>query len=733
MIPVSLLKTFIKCDVIHKERFQNNGACIYIPNHTSLLDAVLLTMNLPKDIVFVANTMIVAKYRWAMRGREVLSVDPMNPYSIRNMLKVLKRGKSLVIFPEGRITVTNSLMKVYSGVGYLALKTGVPLVPIAIDGGEKAKKLTYLEGKIPTKWFPKTTMFIGEAFHLPHMEGMMMKEKKDMGSHIIYRKLQEVLLECRMLKSEHLAEVLRKRVLEAPNMVIAEDPTGNVVYKSVQGRIRAVWNTKQPILQKLNNLRAAFFEKPPTGNMTMKKLWQSTIGLSFLIDRRVTSEERVGILMPTSMAGMTVTFATLYSGRTPAMLNASMDVSTFCSCLTTGDIKSILTSRTFVTKGKLESLIEAVSKQAKVFYLEDMKGEMNIFLKLSVLKKQTERVTTPAQDILLFTSGSEGTPKGVLLTHNNIFANIQQARLMVDFTSQDKIMNALPIFHSFGLILMFLSPLCHVPTYLIPSPLMYKAIPELTYDRNGTILFGTSTFLSAYARYAHPYDFNRLRYVYAGAEKLQDNVKEQWFDKFGIRVLEGYGLTETSPILSLQTPMLYKKGTVGCLVPGVKHRLEWVDGIEDGGRLQIQAPNLMRGYLVAGEGFVPKPEWFDTGDIVNVDERGFVSIKGRAKRFVKIGGEMVSLAAVEQNAKKAVGDGEVVAVRIADARKGERIELVATSPLATKEAIRDFWKQNSITTLSLPSEIHIIGEIPLLGSGKVDVTKLTKQIQSFYD
>ncbi|MBP1309157.1 acyl-[acyl-carrier-protein]-phospholipid O-acyltransferase/long-chain-fatty-acid--[acyl-carrier-protein] ligase [Paenibacillus sp. 1182] len=694
MIPIALLKTFIKCDVFHKERLlQNNKPCIYMPNHTSLLDAVLLSMHLPKDVVFVANTMIASKYSWALQGRETISVDPMNPYSIRSMIKVLRSGKSLVIFPEGRITITNSLMKVYPGVGYISIKTGAALVPIAIDGGEKTKKLTYLEGKIPTQWFPRTTLYIGKPFHLPEMKGLLMREKKEWGSHLIYRKLQETLLKCRMLKSEHLAEVLRKRVQEAPDMVIAEDPTGK---------------------------------------MTMKKLWQSTIGISHLLDRRLRDEERLGLLLPTSIAGMVGLFAAIYSGRTPAMLNASMDTDTFCTCLRIGEIKTILTSRTFIEKGRLEYLIEAVSKEVQIMYFEDLKVEINGLLKLKVLFKERHRITSPTHDILLFTSGSEGTPKGVLLTHRNIYANIQQSRLMVDLTSEDRIMNALPMFHSFGLILTFLSPLCHVPIYMIPSPLMYKAIPEWTYDRKGTILFGTSTFLAAYGRYAHPYDFHRLRYVYAGAEKLQESVKSLWFEKFGIRVLEGYGLTETAPILALQTPMLYKSGSVGCLVPGVKHRIEPVEGISEGGRLQIQAPNLMRGYLMAEEGFVPAPEWFDTGDIVKLDGKGFVEILGRAKRFVKIGGEMVSLAVVEHHAKQAIGEGTVVAVSLKDERKGERIELVATSEHATKEKIRLYWRAHNVSPLALPTTVHVIKEIPMLGSGKADIAKVNEYIQSLY-
>lgn len=693
MLPMPLVKSIVKSEVIHKERLNNDEPCIYIPNHTSLLDAVVLAMHLPKDIVFVANTEIAKKYAWAMKGREVLTVDTTNFFSVRSMLKVLKQGKSLVIFPEGRITRTNSLMKIYLGVSFLGIKTGFPLVPIGIDGGEKAKVFTYLEGKIPTSWFPKMTVYVGEKFKIPEMPNETMREKKEMGTHLIYRQLQEVLLKCRTKNSVHLVEEFRKRVKEAPNLEIAEDLNGKV---------------------------------------TMKELWRKVLGLSMILDSK-TTDKRIGVLMPTSIAGMAGVLAILNSGKSPAMLNFSMDAPTLESCLSTGEIKTVLTARSFIEKGKLQHLVEACSKTAKVLFLEDFLLSMTTGLKLKVLASEGKQVTSPAGDIILFTSGSEGTPKGVVLTHDNIYANIQQARLVIDFTSQDKIIHALPIFHSFGLIVSFLSPLCHVPMFMVPSPLLYKAIPEIAYDKLGTLLFGTSTFLSAYGRNAHPYDFNKMRYVFSGAEKLQDHVRDMWIDKFGIRLLEGYGLTETSPILSLQTPMLYKRGTVGCLVPGVKHRIETVDGVEEGGKLLIQAPNLMKGYLISGQGFVPTPEWFDTGDIISLDKKGFVSILGRAKRFVKIGGEMISLAAVEQSVKQAIGEGEFVAVRVSDAKKGERIELVATSPETTKEKLREYWKTNNLTSLSLPSTIHIVKEIPLLGSGKADVTKITKEIQSKYD
>lgn len=706
MLPEFLMKAVTRTTVFNKERLEEKGCRLYIPNHTSLLDAVMLAVHLPKDVVFVANTQIAKDYAWAMKGREVLSVNPMNPYSVRDMLKVLRSGKSLVIFPEGKITVTNNLMKIYPGVAYLSIKTGVPLVPIAINGGEKAKFFTYIEGKIPTHYFPKTSMYIGEPFTIPVHDGMLMREKKAWGKHVIYRKLQETLFESRMPNDVHLVSVLQERAKEAPNLVIAEEMNGD-------GMVR----------------------------LKMKDLWLKVVGLSNLLNTKLSNaDKRVGVLMPTAIATMTAVFALLKDGRTPAMLNSSMDISTLRSCLRTGEILTIVTSHLFIEKAKMQEFVKACP-EINFIYLEDVRAEMTKAFEIKTFLQRNKKVTSQPSDILLFTSGSEGTPKGVLLTHKNIYANLQQARLMVDFTSQDKIANALPMFHSFGLILSFLSPLCLVPTVLIQSPLMYKAIPEITYDRNATILFGTSTFLSAYGRYADEYDFARLRFVYSGAEKLQDHVKELWFKKFGKRVYSGYGLTETAPILALQTQMLYKEDSVGCFVPGVKFRIEKVEGVEEGGKLLIQAPNLMKGYLLADKGFQPTEEWFDTGDIVTMDQKGFVTIQGRAKRFVKIAGEMVSLSVVEENAKKAIGEGEVCAIRITDHKKGERIELVVTSdkPDAQllgeylKQNLRDYWKQHNISSLSLPSHIHIQKSIPLLGSGKTDFTTLTKQIQSLYE
>jgi acyl-[acyl-carrier-protein]-phospholipid O-acyltransferase/long-chain-fatty-acid--[acyl-carrier-protein] ligase len=371
-----------------------------------------------------------------------------------------------------------------------------------------------------------------------------------------------------------------------------------------------------------------------------------------------------------------------------------------------------------------------------IIYLEDIRATVTLIDKIRGLNNYDKPLVPRKADdwaAILFTSGSEGVPKGVVLSHRNMLANAAQAAARIDFGRQDKVFNVLPVFHSFGLTVGVVLPLVSgVRVYLYPSPLHYRTVAELVYGVNATIMFGTDTFLNGYARVAHPYDFRSLRYILAGAEPVKDSTRKTYMEKFGLRILEGYGVTETAPALALNTPMFNKFGTVGRLLPGMEARLEKVEGVEEGGRLFVRGPNVMLGYLKVDRPGVLEPPaegWHDTGDIVTIDAQGFLTIKGRAKRFAKVGGEMVSLAAVEMIAAELWPNALSAVVAVPDARKGERLILVTQQKDATRSQVQAFARDRGASELMMPSEVMILEKMPLLGSGKVDMLTLAKFVQ----
>lgn len=693
---MSLIHAFLKWFLIlwFRPRFHGlhnidlSRPSIIIPNHVSLLDAVLLSFYLPKGATFVANTEIAKRFAFFLRFRKHIAVDPLNPYSIRQMLRVIKSGDSLVIFPEGRVTTTGGLMKIYSGVGYLALRTGAPVYPVAIQGLERSV-FSYLKGKLRLSWFPKVTITIGSPFTIDRNESQSMREQKSQASDLILRTLQHELFQNRMKQNVNLFdEVMEAARLNGPKLEIAKDLTTAVNYRTLLIGSYLLGD----------KLKAQLFGKPT-----------------------------VGVLLPNSVGHLITLLSLFRIGKTPAILNFSLGIRSLLDCCETAHIDTILTSRAFIEKGKLEHVIEGLQQNVKIVYLEDLKASATAWNKVSALLRYLIKQPSQAanNELILFTSGSESKPKGVVLTHTNLYANIQQAASVIDLTSRDKFFNALPMFHSFGLTAGTLLPVVKgIPVYLYPSPLHYKAVAELVYDQNATILFGTSTFMAGYGRMAHPYNFYSLRYVFAGAEKLKDDVRRLWMEKFGVRIFEGYGATETAPILSLNTPLANKPGTVGRLLPGMTARLEPVEGIDKGGQLLVKGPNVMKGYLIHNEGFVPAEEWYRTGDLVEMDADGFLSIQSRLKRFAKIGGEMVSLNLVEELAMECFGHSGFASITVNDARKGERILLLTTDESAELGKLRAYLSEKQYSPLLIPGAIKHISALPLLGSGKTDYVSL---------
>ncbi|WP_423415296.1 acyl-[ACP]--phospholipid O-acyltransferase [Hyphomicrobium sp. B1] len=692
-VSLFLFKTFFGLEVHGRENLPKAGErAIIAPNHVSLLDAGLMHALVPSHTAYAVDTMIAQTW-WAkpfLKLTRFYTIDPTRPLGMRGLITAVKEGTSIVIFPEGRLTVTGGLMKVYDGTAMIADKADAPIIPVRIDGLERSHFGYLSKAQTRKAWFPKTTVTILPPVWLKIDPALRGKARRQAAGAA----LQDIMTDTAVLTTpidQTLFEalVLAHQTRDTGKPAI-EDPLGTkLTYKKLIVGAQVLGAKIAPML-------------PPVGSS-------------------------VGVLLPNS-AGVVVTFFALQTiGRVPAMLNFSAGPANVVSACKAAKVDIVLTSRVFVEKGHLEPLIKALEGVVRVVYLEDIRPTITFADKVKGLMQGTRpqvAVDYNAPAAILFTSGSEGTPKGVVLSHRNLLANCAQTLTRVACNGTDKVFNALPVFHSFGLTAGVLMPLvAGVPIFLYPTPLHYRIIPELVYQSNATIMFGTDTFLTGYARVAHPYDFARVRLVVAGAEAIKDRTRQLYMDRFGVRILEGYGVTETAPVLALNTPLANKAHSVGRMSPLMDYKLEAVPGIEQGGRLYVRGPNVMLGYYRAENPGVLEPPaegWHDTGDIVEIDAQGFIFIKGRAKRFAKVGGEMISLSAVEALAAELWPQQTTVVVALPDLRKGERLVLLTTDAKCKREDFQKFARQKGATELMVPAEILVVSKIPLLGTGKPD-------------
>jgi len=692
-----LFRALFRTEVRGLENLPPAGTRMLIaPNHVSLIDGPLLHAILPIDASFAVDTGI-AKAWWAKPFLKMIrhyTIDPTKPLAARDLIKLVAAGEPVVIFPEGRITVSGSLMKVYDGTAMIADKADAVVVPVRIEGAQRSY-LSYLKnGEIKRALFPKVTISILPPVKLPIEDGLKGKIRRNAAGAA----LQDVMIDA-MVKNAMLDQTLFQGLANA----YRDRDTGKPVIEDALG-------TK----------------------LTYRKLILGAQVLSRKLETGTVIGENVGVLLPNS-AGVAVVFMALQTiGRVPAMLNFSAGPVNVLSAMKAAQVKTVLTSKAFVEKGKLDKLVAAIAAEADIVYLEDVRASIGFADKIrGLVAGVTPRVARQANDpaVVLFTSGSEGTPKGVVLSHRNILANAAQALARVDANANDKVFNVLPVFHSFGLTGGMMMPmLAGIPIFMYPSPLHYRIVPELIYQTGATILFGTDTFLAGYARSAHAYDFRTLRLVLAGAEAVKERTRQVYMERYGVRILEGYGVTETAPVLAMNTLMANRAGTVGRLSPLMEYSLTPVPGIDEGGRLSVRGPNVMLGYLRAENPGVLEPlvdGWHDTGDIVTIDPQGFIAIKGRAKRFAKIAGEMVSLSAVEAMAAAVWPQAISAAVSIPDQRKGERIILLTTQKEADRGAIQRQAKATGASELAIPAAIQVVDQVPLLGSGKTDYVAAT--------
>ncbi|RAP78583.1 bifunctional acyl-ACP--phospholipid O-acyltransferase/long-chain-fatty-acid--ACP ligase [Paenibacillus montanisoli] len=467
----------------------------------------------------------------------------------------------------------------------------------------------------------------------------------------------------------------------------------------------------------------------PLGKVDYKKLLISIQVVSAILKEHLDGQQRVGVLLPNVIGNVVTLFSLFKLGVAPCMLNFSMGAESISDCCATAMVKKVITSRAFIKKGGMESIVKHLSSSVEFIYLEDIQRQVTFMHKLNGLFQYAlkKRVTHQTNEIILFTSGTESKPKGVVLTHDNLFANANQLLSIIDFNKKDLIFNALPMFHCFGLILVVLGAINDLPVYLYPNPLHYKEIPSAIRRTKATIMAGTSTFFEGYGTIAGDGDFASLRLVIAGAEKLKEEVAKLWQDRFGIHIYEGYGVTETSPVISVNTPDVRRTGTVGRILPGMEYKINPVEGIALGGTLAVKGPNVMKGYLIHGKGYVPCDGWHDCGDVVTVDDDGFITILSRLKRFAKIAGEMVALGHIEKLASGCFEHTGFYAVSVPDNKKGERIVLFSTKEDADLIRLKKYIKQHKISSLYIPAQIVYRTEIPILGTGKTNYVRLTEQ------
>jgi acyl-[acyl-carrier-protein]-phospholipid O-acyltransferase/long-chain-fatty-acid--[acyl-carrier-protein] ligase len=670
---------------------------LIVANHESFLDGLLLAVFLPVDAVFVVHTTIANHVVFGRLLRFIphLAVDSSSPLAMKQVYRLVESGKPVVIFPEGRLTVTGALMKVYDGAAFVAAKTGATIVPVRIEGAGRSY-FGRLAGIYPLKLFPKISLAV-----LPP------------------RRIPMPALPSAKLRRRRAGELMRRILLDA---LVAARPQRTLFEAFLDAR--TTFGSSYNVVEDIRLKEESY-----------GSLLRMALGLQRLMSRRTSEGEVVGVLMPNAAPTLGLILGLSAGKRVPALLNYTAGVEGMRAACTAADIKLIVASRAFIDKARLTSQVAQLG--VPVVCLEDLKPTVTLSDKLWILwhlrfprqAQVAQRADDPA--CVLFTSGSEGRPKGVVHSHSSVLSNVAQVRAVADFTPLDKFMVALPIFHSFGLTCGVVMPLvsgCKV--FLYPSPLHYRVIPEIVYDRNCTVLFGTSTFLANYGKHAHPYDFGRLRYVVAGAEKLADDVRRLWLEKFGIRILEGYGVTECAPVIAVNVPMACRNGSVGQMLPGMEYQLEPVPGIENGGALHVRGPNVMKGYLLHDRpGVLQAPQsigdgWYSTGDIVAVDADDFIHIRGRVKRFAKIAGEMVSLEVAEQVAARAAPSFQHAASARADSSRGEVIVLFTTSPEISREQLSAAARELGAPELAVARILRHVAQIPLLGTGKTDYVRI---------
>jgi len=702
-VPSRLLRFFVRA--LFRVKVEGDltqlqaGRVLIVANHDSALDGALLGLFLPGGVTIADSGEGLRHWLVRLLARVVPHVvlNPQHPLALKRLIRLVVRGRPVLVFPQGPPTPTGSLTKVYDSAAVIAARCNAWIVPVRISG-TLYSRYAAVGGRFPKRLFPQVTITVLPGRRLPAQLQVPGKARR--------RRLADELLRI----MQHMMFASRQPATLFEALIDAADLHG----------------------------RGTLILEDTQRHHSYRDIIKASLALGRLGARLAGEGEIVGVMMPNlaTTAGLLIGLGAMR--RTPALLNYTAGPDALRSACIAAGIKTLITSRRFVDVARLGNSVAALST-LRIVYLEDLRGQFGVLDKLWLIgwALWRPRAAMPKGDpedtaVVLFTSGSEARPKGVALSHRALLSNIAQMGAVIDYGPDDTFLNSLPMYHSYSLTACTLQPLLTgTRSYLYTTPLHYKVIPELAYTRGCTYVFGTSTFLAHYARQAHPYDFNKTRVVVSGAEKLNPEVASLWLTRFGLRIMEGYGATECAPVLSLNTPMNYRPGTVGRMLPGIEHQLVPVPGIARGGVLHVRGPNVMRGYYLyehPGELQPPRSEvgegWYNTGDVVDMDDDGHLTIHGRVKRFAKIAGEMISLEVVERIAMHASPGQQHAAALELVSQAGESTVLFTTDPRLDRIALQRAARELGAQDLAVARRVVHVASLPLLGSGKTDYVKL---------
>ncbi len=673
---------------------------LVVANCPSRVAALLLGLHLPRCplLVLPPGEPRGLVERILLRLVDHVASDMNDASLVRRLLQQVRGGRPVVLFPQGRVNDGLSIGKVYPAAALVAAQSGAAVVPVGIVAAVRR-----VSRPRERQVFTGMTLRVFTSTCIDGGHGSARKRRAR-----ATRRLTEIMQEA------VVAAFVRKPLFET-----FLDAVG------MHGR------------------SCQIIEDQDRQPRSYGQILKGSLAISRWVGRHTVPGENVGVLLPNVIASAGTVLGLWASARVPAIFNFTAGAAAVESAAAAARVRTVITSRKFITQAQLEPVLQVLSG-CRVLYLEDLRNGLNLFDKLWLmafacrfprLAIVRSAISDPAA--VLFTSGSEDRPKGVVLSHHAVLSNVAQISAVFDFSPRDRIFNPLPIYHAYSFSAgLVLSLVTGTPMFLYISPLKYREIPELVYRSESTVLFGTSTFLSYYEQNAVPADFRSLRCVISGGERLSDSVAKAWQTRFGLRIYEGYGTTEAGPVISLSTHENFRPGSVGRFLPRLETAIRPVEGVDRGGVLHIKGPNLMLGYYRHQRPGVIEPPrsevgagWYDTGDIVDVDDDGMVTIVGRVRRFAKIAGEMVSLDAVEQVARAASGSHQHAAVALLREDGAETTVLFTTDDMLTRARLLEAARALRAHELAVARKVVKLAHLPLLSTGKTDYVALNALIR----